>query len=60
MIYRMIQQRLAAWEPRFSFPVYRAVLIGMVVAAFAVPLALVAIPYLDMFNGMAVQPKGKA
>jgi mono/diheme cytochrome c family protein len=59
MIYRMIQQRLAGWEPTFSFPLYRAVLVGMVIAAFAVPLSLVAIPYLDMFNGMAVQPKGK-
>lgn len=60
MIYRLIQQRLADWQPRFSFPLYRAALVGMVLAAFAIPLALVALPYLDMFNGMAVQPKAKA
>ena len=34
-------------------------LIGLIVAAVAVPLALLGLPYLEIFNDMAVQPKGK-
>ena len=52
--------RLAALEPAFSPLAYKATLIGMLAAAVAIPLALAAIPYLDIFNDMAVQPKGKA
>jgi hypothetical protein len=52
--------RLAALEPAFSPLAYKATLIGMLAAAVAIPLALAAIPYLNIFNDMAVQPKGKA
>lgn len=60
MIGRRLQERVARLEPRFSPLAYKATLIGMLSAAFAVPLGLVAIPYLEIFNDMAVQPKGKA
>ena len=39
---------------------YRGALVGLVVAAFAIPLALAAVPFIEFFNGMAAQPKGKA
>jgi mono/diheme cytochrome c family protein len=51
---------LAALQPRFSPLAFRATLIGMLLAAVAIPLGLAAIPYLEMFNDMAVQPKGKS
>ncbi len=55
-----LRERLAALEPVFSPMAYKATLIGMLAAAVMIPLALAAIPYLDIFNDMAVQPKGKA
>lgn len=55
-----LRERLAALEPVFSPLAYKATLIGMLAAAVMIPLALAAIPYLDIFNDMAVQPKGKA
>jgi len=60
MITRRIQERMASLEPHFSPLALKGTLVGLLIAAVAVPLALVAIPYLDMFNDMAVQPKGKA
>lgn len=57
---RKIKELLENWSPGFSPLLYKAVLIGLLVSAFAVPLALVAVPYIEFFNGMAVQPKGKA
>jgi len=55
-----VQERLRRWEPRFSPLVFRGVLISLFVAAIAIPLSIVALPYLDLLNDMAVQPKGKA
>ena len=43
------------WSPR----TYKAVLISLVALAFIIPLALVALPFIEFFNGMAAQPKGK-
>lgn len=60
MIPRFVIKRLEAWEPRFSPRLFRGILIAFPIAAFVVPLLLVAVPYLDIFNDMAVQPKGKA
>jgi mono/diheme cytochrome c family protein len=60
MIGRKLQLILARLEPHFSPLAYKATLIGMLIAAFAVPLGLVSIPYLEIFNDMAVQSKGKA
>jgi len=38
---------------------YKAILILFAAAAIIVPLALVALPYIEFLNDMAVQPKGK-
>jgi len=46
--------------PKFSPLIYKAVLLSIMLAAFIVPLAWVASPYIEFFNGMAVQPKAKA
>jgi mono/diheme cytochrome c family protein len=47
--------RLSADTERALF---RAVLVGMIAAAFVIPLALLAMPYIEFFNDMAVQPRG--
>ena len=46
--------------PKFSPLMYKAVLMSIMVAAFVVPLAWVTSPYIEFFNGMAVQPTAKA
>jgi mono/diheme cytochrome c family protein len=38
---------------------YKLTLGGAAVFAIALPLALVALPFIEFFNGMAAQPKGK-
>ncbi len=38
---------------------YKGSLLTLVIMAFVVPLALAAVPFIDFFNGMAAQPKGK-
>jgi len=60
MIPRFIIEKLRSWQPRWSPMGYKATLVGMVSLAFVVPLALVALPFVEFFNGMAAQPKGKA
>lgn len=54
-----IRRKLETWSPTFSPTVYKGVLAAIVSAAFVIPLGLVALPYIEFFNGMAVQPKGK-
>jgi mono/diheme cytochrome c family protein len=39
---------------------YKLTLGGAIVLAIVIPLALVALPFIEFFNGMAAQPKGKA
>ncbi len=56
---RSVQDSLAGWSPRFSPGLFKATLVVFVASAFAVPLFIVAVPYLDLFNDMAVQPKAK-
>ncbi len=46
--------------PRWSPTMYKLTLGATVVLAIMVPLGLVAIPFIEFFNGMAAQPKGKA
>jgi mono/diheme cytochrome c family protein len=53
-------ERIRNFRPPWSPGLFRAALVGAFVAAFVVPLALVAIPFLEFFNDMAAQPKGKA
>ena len=46
--------------PKFSPVIYKTVLGIIIAGAFVVPLGFVAMPYLEFFNGMAVQRKAKA
>jgi len=55
-----MQQRLRRWSPRWHPLRFRATLVGLVAASIGVPLGILAIPYLEIFNDMAVQPKAKA
>ena len=47
-------------EPRFNRSVYNAIIIAMLLGAISLPLLLVAIPFTEFWNGMAVQRKGKS
>lgn len=38
---------------------YRFALVGMVLAAIAVPLAIAGLPFIEFLNGMAAQPKAR-
>jgi len=60
MIPPFVIAKLEAFEPKFSPRVFKAVLVTIVASAFAIPLAVVALPFLWFLNDMAVQPKGKA
>jgi mono/diheme cytochrome c family protein len=60
MIPLKAQEWLKQWSPRFSPGAFKAGLVAVVAAAFVIPLVFVAIPYLEILNDMAVQPKGKA
>ncbi len=51
--------KLARWQPGFSLRIYKAALVSLVLTAFAVPLILVGLPFIEFLNGMAAQPKGK-
>jgi len=46
--------------PRWSPTMYKLTLGSMVALAIVVPLGLAAVPFIEFFNGMAAQPKGKA
>ena len=46
--------------PRWSPTMFKATLVGVFALAIMLPLALVAVPFIEFFNGMAAQPKGKA
>ena len=59
MIPPRVQKALENWAPRWRPLRFKATLIGMVVAAIAIPLGVLAIPYLELLNDMAVQPKAK-
>jgi mono/diheme cytochrome c family protein len=59
MIGRKLEEILRGWTPRWRPLRFRITLAALVVAAIVVPLALLGMPYLEIFNDMAVQPKGK-
>jgi len=46
--------------PKFSPTIYKGMLLSIMTMAFVLPLGFVSMPYLEFFNGMAVQPKAKA
>ncbi len=54
-----LKAKLLDCYPRWSPTMYKLTLGGAVVFAVAVPLALVALPFVEFFNGMAAQPKGR-
>lgn len=60
MIPQKLQDKLATASLKWHPNRFKLTLLGLLVAAVAVPLLLLSIPYLDIFNEMAVQPKGKA
>jgi len=39
---------------------YKSSLVSMVVLALVIPIAMAGIPFIEFFNGMAAQPKGKS
>ena len=51
---------LQKFYPRWSPIMYQVTLGAMVAAAVVIPLGLAAVPFIEFFNGMAAQPKGKA
>jgi mono/diheme cytochrome c family protein len=54
------KDKLSRWSPAWSPPMYRFVLGTMLVLAFVIPLAIVAVPFIEFLNGMAAQPKAKS
>jgi mono/diheme cytochrome c family protein len=52
--------KLLDYYPRWSPTMYKTTLGGALILSIAIPLALVALPFIEFFNGMAAQPKGKA
>jgi mono/diheme cytochrome c family protein len=55
----MLKQILREWSPGWKPLRWRATLIGIFVGAVVTPLLFLALPYLEIFNDMAVQPKAK-
>ena len=53
------KDRLRNWTPRWRPSWFKATLVALPTLAIAIPLAVLAIPYLEILNDMAVQPKGK-
>mgnify|MGYP002725684088 CR=1 FL=1 len=51
---------LANCYPRWSPTMYKFTLGTVAVLAIIVPLGMVAIPFIEFFNGMAAQPKGRS
>ncbi len=56
----MLKQILGEWRPPWVEWRWRATLVGLVIVAFLIPFLFLALPYLELFNDMAVQPKGKS
>ena len=54
-----LRDKLLDWRPRWSPTTYRVVLWGAVACAIALPLAMIGLPFIEFFNGMAAQSKGK-
>ncbi|MHC5010157.1 MAG: c-type cytochrome [Planctomycetota bacterium] len=59
MIGPKLEKKLKDWEPRWRPFRFKATLIGLVAASVVVPLLILAVPYLELFNDMAVQPVAK-
>ena len=53
------KDKLSKCCPRWSPAMYRFTLGTMLALAFIVPLAIVALPFIEFLNGMAAQPKAR-
>jgi mono/diheme cytochrome c family protein len=60
MIPQFVIDKMQTVYPKWSPTMYKATLLGAIAMAIIIPLALVATPMIEFFNGMAAQPKGKA
>jgi mono/diheme cytochrome c family protein len=59
MIPNVVIEKLKAFQPAWSPTLYKGALVTVFLLAFAIPLALVATPFIEFLNGMAAQPKGR-
>jgi len=55
---KFIIEKLEQISPKFSPTLYKSVIVAILASAFVIPLAFVALPYIELFNDMAVQRKG--
>jgi len=60
MIPSKVQEKMRDFAPKWRPGRYKATLVALPILAVAIPLLLLSMPYLEWFNDMAVQPKGKA
>ena len=56
----MLKQILGEWSPGWKPTRWKATLIALPILALVIPLVFLGLPYLEVLNDMAVQPKGKA
>lgn len=56
----MLKQILREWSPGWKPTRWKVTLIALPIVALVVPLLFLGLPYLEIFNDMAVQPKAKA
>ncbi len=56
----MLKQILGRWNPHWQQARWKATLIALPIVCVCIPLVILGLPYLELFNDMAVQPKGKA
>jgi mono/diheme cytochrome c family protein len=59
MIPATIIDKLQRWQPRWSLGWFKITLGVLIASAFIIPLAIVAMPFIEFFNDMAAQPKAK-
>lgn len=60
MMLKGMIEKLLNFDLRWSPTMYRITLGSFVVLAIVIPLAIVALPFIEFLNGMAAQPKGKS
>ena len=56
----MLKQILREWSPGWKPTRWKVTLIAIPIVALIVPLLFLGLPYLEILNDMAVQPKAKA
>ena len=56
----MLKQILREWSPGWKPTRWKVTLIALPILALVIPLLFLGLPYLEILNDMAVQPKAKA